>query len=66
MPLIDCKIELRLKWKKYCVLAMADDDNTNTNSDNIIFKIKFTKLYLRVVTLSIKGNQNLSTSLQRI
>ena len=66
MPLIDCKIELRLTWKKYCVLAMADNDNTNTNSDNIIFKIKFTKLYLRVVTLSIKGNQNLSTSLQRI
>ena len=36
MPLINCKIELRLKWKKYCVLAEAGADNVNTNSNDII------------------------------
>ena len=43
MPLINCKIELRLKWTKYCVLSSAGNDNENDN-DNIIFTIKDTKL----------------------
>ena len=43
MPLINCKIELILKWTKYCVLSAAGNDNENDN-DNIIFTIKNTKL----------------------
>ena len=27
MPLINCKVELRLKWAKYCVLSAGRDDN---------------------------------------
>ena len=26
MPLINCKIELKLKWKKYCFLCAKDND----------------------------------------
>ena len=36
MPLINCKIELKLKWRKYCVLPAVnhhanDNDNNNDN-----------------------------------
>ena len=45
MPLISCKIELELKWAKYCILpAAAVDDDAHSN--NIIFTIKDTKLYI--------------------
>ena len=60
MPLINCKVELKLKWTKYCVLSAAGADNADANSLNIIFTIKYTKLYVPVVTLSAKENQNLS------
>ena len=55
MPLINCKVEVELKWAKYCVLSAAVADNINDNdSNNIIFTIKDTKLYVPVVTLSTK------------
>ena len=63
MPLINCKVELVLKWTKYFVLSAAGADNVNgTDDDNndIIFTIKNTKLYVHVVTLSVRGNQQLS------
>ena len=31
MPWISCKVELKLKWKKYCVFSAAGNDNTNDN-----------------------------------
>ena len=45
MPLINCKVELKVKWTKYCVLSAAgndnDSDNENyNNANNIIFTIK--------------------------
>ena len=46
MPLIDWKVELKLKWKKYCVLSAANADNVSNNANdnaggnNIIFTIK--------------------------
>ena len=67
MPLINCKIELKLKWTKYCVLSTAAVDNINGNNDdnNIIFSIKDTKLYVSVVTLSARDNQKLSKFLHK-
>ena len=67
MPLINCKIELKLKWTKYCVLSTAAADNINGNNDdnNIIFTIKDTKLYVSVVTLSARDNQKLSKFLHK-
>ena len=59
MPLINCKIELKLKLAKYCFLAAAGADNRDANLNNIIFTIKDTKLFVLVVTLSARGNQKL-------
>ena len=49
MQLINCKVELKLKWTK-AVLAAAGIDNTHDNPINI-FTIKDTKLFAPVVTL---------------
>ena len=43
MPLINCKIKLKLKRIKYCFLSEAANDNTNGNLNNIIFTMKDTK-----------------------
>ena len=60
MPLINCKIELKLKWTNYCILSAVGEDNANNRDDIIIFTIKDTKLYVPVVTLSARDNQKLS------
>ena len=65
MPLINCKVELKLKWTKYCVLSAAGADSDNANPNNIIFTIKDTKSYVPVVTLSAKDNQKLSKLLSK-
>ena len=63
MPLINCKVELKLKWTKYCVFSGAGNENEISNDDNalnIIFTFKYTKLYVPVVNLSARDNQKLS------
>ena len=67
LPLINCKIELKLKWTKYCVLSPNSNDNVNgnDNANNIIFTIKDTKLYVPVVTLPARDNQELSKLLSK-
>ena len=68
MPLINCILELKLKWTKYCVLSVATHENKineDANANNIIFTIKNTKLYVLVVTLSAKINQKLSNLLAK-
>ena len=64
MPLINCQVELKLKWTKCCVLSAANADNANDNSD-IIFIIKDTKFYVPVVTLSADNNKKLSILLSK-
>ena len=51
MPLINCKVELSLKWYERSLLTAA---TTAT------FKITDTKLYVPIVTLSIEDNAKLS------
>ena len=65
MPLINCKVELKLKWIKYCVLPAAGNDNDNDRNDKIIFVIKDTKLHVPVVTLSARDYQKLSKLLSK-
>ena len=65
MPFIDCKVELKLKWTKHYVLATTGVDKVNNNDDNITFANKDTKLYVPVVTLSAKDNQELSKLLSK-
>ena len=56
MPLINCKVELSLKWYEKCLLTAA---TTAT------FKITDAKLYVPIVTLSIEDNVNLSKLLNK-
>ena len=44
MQLINCKVELKLRWTKHCVLATSGNDNDDVNPNNIIFTIKDTTL----------------------
>ena len=57
MPLINCKIKLNLTWKKECVLSTLDDDTANPEN-NAVFIIKYTKLYVPVVTFSKEDNRD--------
>ena len=52
MPLINCKIELSLKWYENCILSSAGTAAT--------FAITDTKLYVPVVTLKTEDNAKLS------
>ena len=68
MPLINCRMQLKLKWTKYCVLCVAGNENNineDINANNMIFTIKDLKLYIHVVTLSAKDNQKLSKLLSK-
>ena len=70
MPLINCEISLTLTWSENCVLtdiktqtaAAAQGDNPARERidapTNAIFKITDTKLYVPVVTLSTKDDNN--------
>ena len=57
MPLINCKVELKLRWSKHCVLSVARTDKGNNDDNNIIFTIKDTKLYVPALTLLTKDKQ---------
>ena len=63
--MINCKVELKLKWTKHCVLYTGVNDTTDAESDNIIYTIKDAKLSFPVVTISAKGNQELSKVLSK-
>ena len=57
MPLINCKVELSLKWYERCLLTAA---TTAT------FKIIDAKLYVTIVTLSIEDNSKLTKLLNEV
>ena len=63
--MINCKVELQLKWTNHCILGGNGNDNDNVNSNDIIFTIKDTKLNIHVVTLTAKGNQKLLKRLSK-
>ena len=57
MSLINCKIELKLKWTNNCVLSATGADNANDKACNTIFIIKDTELYVPAVIVSARDNQ---------
>ena len=65
MMLINCEVELKLKWTNHCVFSAASAGNDNNNSNYIIFTAKNTKLYNAVVTLFAKDNKKLSKLLSK-
>ena len=69
MPLINCEINLILEWSKNYVLTSkatrdADPEVAPDNPTNATFKITDTKLYIPVVTLSIKNDKRLLEQLR--
>ena len=56
MPLINCEVNLILTWPSTCVISYATGKTK--------FKIKDTKLYVSVVTLSIQDNAKLLQELK--
>ena len=62
MPLIDCKIELSLKWMENCELTTAaiGANANDTSADSATLEITDAKLYVLVVTLLAEGNVKLS------
>ena len=51
MPLIDCKVEISLKWIENCML---------TTATTATFKITDAKFYIPIVTLKTEDNTKLS------
>ena len=70
IPLINCEVSLTLTWSKNCVLT--DIITTAAQGDNLAvaaptgatFKIKDTKLYVPVVTLSAENDNKLLEQLK--
>ena len=62
MLLINCKVELSLKWIENCALTTAQTGaNANaTDADSSTFKVTDAELYVPIVTLSAEGNAKLS------
>ena len=62
IPLINCQVELSLKWIENCVLTIAtiDADAGATGADSATFEITDAKLYDSIVTLSAENNAKLS------
>ena len=62
MPLINCKVELSIKWIENCVLASAgiDADANATGADSATLKITDAKRYVPIVTLSAEDNVKFS------
>ena len=56
MPLIDCKVEISLKWIENCMLTTA----TTATS-----KITDAKFYIPIVTLKTEDNTKLSKLLSK-
>ena len=66
MPLINCEISLNLSWSENCVLTSKVTRDADPDADpavdeinvptNATFKIKDTKLYVPVVTLSAEND----------
>ena len=60
MSLINCKINLNLKWSKKCFIVASNTDQETT------FLITDTKLYASVVILSNQDNAKLLEKLTEI
>ena len=49
MPLINCKVELKLKWTKYCILSATGNDNGNDNTNNITRIYIYIYIYIHIL-----------------
>ena len=73
IPLINCEVSLALNWSETCVITsmekrilVAGQPNRGNSPESAAFKIKDTKLYVPVVTLSAENDNKLLEQLNRI
>ena len=61
MPLINCKVELLLKWIENCVLTTAEigANADATGTDSATLEVIDAELYVPVVILSAEDNVKL-------
>ena len=61
MPLVNCEVELSLKWIENCVITAAEigANADATGADGVTLEITDAKLYAPVVTLSVEDNVKL-------
>ena len=45
MTLMKCETELKLKWKKYCVLSAAGADDNHANYNILIILFSLSKIH---------------------
>ena len=71
MPLINCEVSLTLSWSATCVITsmekrvlVAGQPNRGGSPTNATFKIKETKLYVLILTLSPENDKKLSDQLK--
>ena len=43
IPLINCKVELKVKWTNHCFLSVNGNDNTDADPNNVVFTMKYAK-----------------------
>ena len=65
MPIINCKVELKLKWAKYCVQLVQVIIMVIQMIMVMVILFLLSKLYVPVLTLSEIDNQNLSKLLSK-
>ena len=62
--LINCKVELKIRWRRHSAFSVTDTDNSNgKNDDSITFTVKDIKLYVPVEFLLGRDNQKLKKPL---
>ena len=69
MQLISCKEKLSLKWTKHCVFSSAGNENIINDDDhanNIVLIVKYTNLFVHLVTPSAKDYKKLSKILRKV
>ena len=60
MPLINCKVELKIKWTKYCVFSTGGTENevNDNDNDNYYSYYQRHKIICSCVNLSGRDNKN--------
>ena len=65
MSLINCKVELKPRWMKLCILVTNGIENTNANANNIVLLAKTQILMFLLSFYQQKTIKNLGDFLEK-
>ena len=68
MPLINCEIELGLKWARNCIIIeiLRTSKSVNPTANPVVYQKNNAMLYVPVVTLSINPNSNFLENIKQV